>query len=190
MIRTGFFGGSFNPIHNGHIAIAKQLLAGAALDEIWFVVSPQNPFKQNDVLLDNEKRLKLTRLALANEQRLIASDYEFRLPKPSYTWLTLQSLSRDHPERQFVLLIGGDNWAAFDRWAHYEEILDKYEIIVYPREGETLPAINHPHVTYLQLDLIPISSTLIRSRLQQGKSISGLVPAPVERMILAENLYK
>lgn len=190
MIRTGFFGGSFNPIHNGHIAIARQLLASGLLEEIWFVVSPQNPFKQNAVLLNDEKRLELTRLALANEPQLTASDYEFRLSKPSYTWLTLQSLSRDFPERQFVLLIGGDNWAAFNRWAHYKEILENYEIIVYPREGEVLPAINHPHVTFLPLNLIPISSTLIRSRLRQGKSITGLVPAAVERTICAENIYK
>lgn len=190
MIRTGFFGGSFNPIHNGHIAIARQLLACGSLEEIWFVVSPQNPFKQNIALLNDEKRLQLTRIALANEPRLIATDYEFRLSKPSYTWLTLQSLSRDFPERQFVLLIGGDNWAAFDRWAHYKEILDNYEIIVYPREGEPLPAIHHPHVTFLPLTLIPISSTLIRSRLQHGEPITGLVPAAVERIIQTENLYK
>ena len=112
MIKTGIFGGSFNPIHNGHISLAKQLKEKAGLDEVWLMVSPQNPMKQQADLLSDEVRLQMVRLALEHETGIVASDYEMHLPKPSYTWNTLQALSRDYPDRQFMLMIGGDNWAS------------------------------------------------------------------------------
>ena len=121
MIKTGFYGGSFDPIHIGHIALARQLLTSIPLDEIWFVVSPQNPFKINNNLLDDEKRLQMIRIALQDEKGLIASDYEFHLEKPSYTWKTLRALRKDFPDRDFSLIIGADNWLAFDRWGHPDE---------------------------------------------------------------------
>ena len=121
-MNIGLFGGSFNPIHNGHVRLAKSLLQEAALDEVWFLVSPQNPFKQDQQLLDDDKRLQLVRLALKEEPQLMASDFEFHLPKPSYTWNTLQALEQEYPERKFTLLIGGDNWEAFDKWYCYETI--------------------------------------------------------------------
>ena len=117
MIRTGFYGGSFNPIHNGHIALARRFLEDMKLDEVWFVVSPQNPFKrESNDLLDNQQRLQIVQTAIAHEPRFHATDYEFRLPTPSYTWRTLQHLAQDEPEREFTLLIGADNWASFNRW--------------------------------------------------------------------------
>ena len=107
----GIFGGSFNPVHLGHIALAKQLLEQTYLEEIWFVVSPLNPFKKEACdLLDNEKRLELTRLSLENEPGLIVSDFEFHLPKPSYTYRTLCELSKTYPEKDFTLIMGADNW--------------------------------------------------------------------------------
>ena len=110
---TGIFGGSFNPIHNGHISLARQILYKGCLDEIWFVVSPQNPLKSSDSLADDAYRLSLVEAALAEESSLVASDYEFHMPRPSYMYDTLTSMQRDYPDREFILIIGGDNWTMF-----------------------------------------------------------------------------
>ena len=129
MQQIGIFGGTFNPIHNGHIELARRLLSLAGLDEVWFVVSPQNPFKRNDVLLDDALRLEMVRLALEGEPRLVPCDYEFRLPRPSYMWYTLQAMAADYPDREFVLLIGADNWARFDEWYASREIIAHHRIV-------------------------------------------------------------
>jgi nicotinate-nucleotide adenylyltransferase len=176
MIRTGIFGGSFNPIHNGHISLARQLREKAGLDEVWLMVSPQNPLKQSADLLDDNIRMEMVRLALEGVEGIVASDYEMHLPKPSYTWNTLQGLSRDYPDREFVLLMGGDNWALFDRWYHAEDIKNNYEIAVYTRTpGET--------------GFIDISSTEIRQRIKAGKGIRRLVPKVVADYIKEKKLY-
>ncbi len=174
MIKTGIFGGSFNPIHNGHIALAKAVLEQCALDEVWLMVSPQNPLKQNQTLLADDKRLELARKALEGVDGVIASDYEFKLPKPSYTWNTLQHLSQDYPDRKFTLLIGGDNWAHFQRWRHWKDILTHYDVIVYPRN-------EYPGT--LQLPLLDISSTEVRQKVKEGKSLKGLVPLAIEKEV-------
>jgi len=191
-MNIGLFGGSFNPIHNGHVRLAKSLLQEAALDEVWFLVSPQNPFKQDQQLLDDDKRLQLVRLALKEEPQLMASDFEFHLPKPSYTWNTLQALEQEYPERKFTLLIGGDNWEAFDKWYRYEDILKRYPIIVYPREGSKVPGVKFQgsEIQIVETPLINISSTQIRQRLQEGKSVRGLVNTEVAMVIEQEHLYR
>lgn len=190
MVKTGIFGGSFNPIHNGHISLARQLKEKAGLDEVWLMVSPQNPMKQQTNLLSDEARLQMVRLALKNEPGIIASDYEMRLPKPSYTWLTLQALSRDYPERQFVLMIGGDNWAIFDKWYHAADILRNYQIVVYPRRDEQPVRKEQPaSVTILEAELLDISSTEIRQRIREGRSIQKMVPPSVEAFIKQEGYY-
>lgn len=140
------------------------------------MVSPQNPLKQSEELLDDDRRLQMVRLALEGEEGIIASDYEMHLPKPSYTWNTLQALSRDYPDREFVLMIGGDNWALFDRWYHAEDIKAQYEIVVYTR-------------TPGDAGFIDISSTEIRERIKAGKSIRKLVPKAVADYIRKEGLY-
>lgn len=184
MTRTGIFGGSFNPIHNGHVQLARHLLDEARLDEIWFMVSPQNPLKAQADLMDERLRLELVRLALADDPRLVASDYEFRLPRPSYTWNTLQHLSTDYPDRTFTLLIGEDNLRCFDRWAHAADLLREYDIVVYPRghkpiDTATLP----PRVRLVNTPLYDISSTEVRRLIREGEPWDTLVPKAVyERM--------
>ncbi len=176
MIRTGIFGGSFNPIHNGHIILARQLKERAGLDAVWLMVSPQNPLKQHAGLLADEARMEMARKAVEGEAGIVASDYEMQLPRPSYTWNTLQALSRDYPDREFVLMIGGDNWELFDRWYRAEDIRRHYEIVVYTR-------------TPGDPGFIDISSTEIRRRICEGLSIGELVPAAVANIIKEKGYY-
>ena len=176
MIRTGIFGGSFNPIHYGHISLAQQLKEREGLDEVWLMVSPLNPLKHADDLLDDEARLEMARKALEGVEGIIASDYEMHLPKPSYTWNTLQALSRDYPEREFVLMIGGDNWQLFDKWYHADDIKKNYQIVVYTR-------------TPGDAGFIDISSTEIRQRIRNGRSIRKLVPPAVASIIKEKGYY-
>jgi nicotinate-nucleotide adenylyltransferase len=176
-MRIGLFGGSFNPIHNGHIAIARAALEQCRFDEVWLMVSPQNPLKQNvSDLLDDQLRLEMAQRALEGEEGVKACDYEFHLPKPSYTWNTLQHLSADYPQHTFLLLIGGDNWAHFTRWRHWKDILRQHEVVVYPRD-QYPGTINVP--------LLPVSSTDIRERIRKGESVEGLVPTAIEPLVRA-----
>lgn len=190
MIRTGIFGGSFNPIHNGHISLARQLREKAGLDEVWLMVSPQNPLKQSSDLLDDNLRMQMARLAVEGQEGIIASDYEMHLPKPSYTWNTLQNLTKDYPDREFVLLMGGDNWSLFDKWYHYEDILKNYQIVIYPRRDCPLNSIEKtlsPQI--VEAELLDISSTEIRQRLKEGKGIRRMVPKAVADFIKEKGLY-
>ena len=182
--RIGIFGGSFNPIHVGHIAIARELLTLARLNEVWFLVSPLNPFKKAATdLLDDDKRLLMAQRALRGEARLKASDYEFHLPKPSYTWNTLRHLKADYPDKQFVLIIGADNWLAFDRWARPDYILSHFDIAVYARPDCPIDAASLPPRVHLyNMGLFDISSTLIRSRIREGLPVVGLVPPAIETL--------
>lgn len=190
-MNIGIFGGSFNPIHNGHVALARHIVAETELDQVWFMVSPQNPLKRSSEMLDDEERLRLVRLALEGEPRLVACDYEFHLPRPSYTWNTLQHLAHDYPQHQFSLIIGGDNWACFTQWANAADILQHHEIIVYPRHGSDIsPDSLPPTVTLVNTPFYDVSSTLIRQRLHSGQSIHGLVPDAVEREIDRAKLYQ
>lgn len=188
-IKTGIYGGSFNPIHNGHIAIAQEMLKLDSLDEVWLVVSPQNPLKKATDLLDDSLRLDMTRRALEPYPKLKASDYEFRLPRPSYMWNTLQSLTQHYPDHEFCLLIGADNWSVFDKWYNAQQIIDHYHIDIYPRSGykvdqATLP----PNVKLVNTGLYDISSTLIRSLIREGKDIKEFIPSNIED--LAKQYYK
>lgn len=180
MKRIGIFGGSFNPIHQGHIALAQAVLRQCALDEVWLMVSPQNPLKQDSSdLLADDLRLQLAQQALEGVEGIEACDYEFHLPKPSYTWNTLQHLSKDYPDHRFTLLIGGDNWAHFERWRHWKDILRHYDVVVYPRD-------QYPGT--IDVPLLDVSSTEIRRCVRNGESISGLVPESIIPMV--EQNYK
>lgn len=182
-IRTGIYGGSFNPIHNGHIAIARAMLDCDAVDEVWLMVSPQNPLKQSADLLDERLRLDMTRRATADIPCVTACDYEFHMPRPSYMWHTLQSLSRDYPDREFTLLIGADNWQVFDRWYHADDIIAHYPIRIYPRRGYDIEASTLPHnVKLVDTGLYDVSSTMVRERIRRGEDVSQLIPASIIKM--------
>lgn len=196
-MKIGLFGGSFNPIHVGHIALARQLRQLAALDEVWLMVSPQNPLKQGrDDMLDDRLRFEMAKQALEagkdkpeddpdSTKGLVACDYELHLPKPSYTWNTLQHLHEDYPDREFVLLIGADNWQLFHRWYRADDIIKNYEIIVYPRRGsEPDQSALPPNVHIVETALLDISSTMVREHVRQGRSIAGMVPTAIEEMVL------
>ena len=190
-LRIGIFGGTFNPLHNGHVALAKAFLRQAGLDEVWFVVSPQNPFKKNDALLADSLRLEMVRRAVADIPGMRVSDVEFHLPRPSFMYVTLKHLRKVYPHCTFTLLIGGDNWAAFDRWANADEILANYDIVVYPRSGEVIdPATLPANVRILNTQLIDISSTAIRRRIAMGLPITDLVPPAISAFIAEKGLYK
>ena len=179
-IKTGIYGGSFNPIHNGHIALARHLLQEAELDEIWFVVSPQNPFKVHQQLLADDKRLLLVRKALAPYPQLVASDFEFSLPRPSYMWHTLQGMSAQWPDRELHLIIGADNWLCFDRWYHADDIRRTYPIIIYPRQGYDIePSALPQGVRLVNTPLYNVSSTEIRADVAAGRDISSKVPSTI-----------
>lgn len=184
-MKIGLFGGSFNPIHNGHVALAKAFLAQSKLDEVWFLVSPQNPLKENAELLSDTARLSMVRKVLEHEEHLIASDYEFHLPRPSYTWNTLQHLAQDYPDNEFVLLIGGDNWEHFDKWYNADEIAHSYQIMIYPRKGNRVIPSNLPkNITLLNTPLLDISSTGIRAMVAKGEDITPYVPQEVKEDII------
>ena len=184
--KVGLFGGSFNPIHNGHIAIGRTMLDALSLDEVWYMVSPENPWKRGaDDLAPEAVRYATVKAALMGEGRLVASDYEFHLPKPSYTWNTLQHLEQDYPDHQFVLIVGGDNWERFSQWAHAEDIVKRYEIAVFPRSGADLgePSVQGGNISIVNVPLIDITSTRIRQMLKNGEDVSNLVPKSIQNML-------
>ena len=188
-MKIGLFGGSFNPIHNGHIALSRQLLTLAQLDEVWFMVSPQNPLKQSADLLDDRLRFLLARIALHGEQGLQASDYEFSLPRPSYTWNTLKHLHRDYPQHTFVLLIGADNWQRFPQWYRGADILYDHQVVVYPRLGSDIHPDSLPSgVTLVDTPLLNVSSTDIRQRVRSGAPLRPFVPEHI--IPLVRRLYR
>ncbi len=176
-MNIGLFGGTFNPVHNGHIKLAESFLLQKKLDEVWLMVSPLNPLKQNDIIKANTLRLNLLRKAIAYNPKLIASDYEFNLPKPSYTWNTLQHLKHDFPNNKFTILIGEDNWDLFDRWYKSKEILSNYEIVIYPRAKTKASLTKLPKkVSVLNSAYIDVSSTEIRNLVNKNLPINDLVP--------------
>lgn len=173
----GIYGGSFNPIHNGHTELGTALCRAGLVDELWFVVSPHNPHKQHADLLADEARLALARLAVEESACLRVSDVEFCLPRPSYMVHTLETLRGEHPDKEFILVMGADNWERFPLWHMHEEIMRHHRIIVYPRPGHPLQD-TPPSVTVAQTPLIPISSTQIRESIRRGTfQGEGLHPA-------------
>ncbi len=189
-MQIGLFFGSFNPIHNGHLIIANTILQHTNLQEIWLVVSPQNPFKKSQSLLPVHDRLHLVSLAIENNPKFRRSDIEVNLPKPSYTIDTLIHLKQKFPQHTFSLLIGGDNLNSIDKWKNAEILLRDYTFYVYNRTTKNNPFPNNKNVHFLEFPLLDISSTFLRDELKTGRSIQYFVPENVWEYIDKYNLYK
>ena len=176
-MRIGLYSGSFNPVHHGHVMLANYLVEYSDLDELWFVVSPQNPLKKREDLMKDEDRLKMVEQALEGDSRLKVSDIEMSLPLPSYTINTLRALSSQYPEDQFVFICGMDSLQGMHRWREYQAILDGYELLVFPRKGyDGGELIHHPHVKVLETPVIEVSSTFIRNSMKAGKDVRHFMP--------------
>lgn len=184
MKHTAIFSGSFNPVHIGHLALANWICEYTDIDELWFLVSPQNPAKKIGSLLPDAYRLHLIQLVIGNYPKFKISDIEFSLPRPSYTIDTLTALSEAHPDREFSLVIGADSWNNFHLWKEYQRIIEKYRILVYPRDGHTLETTPKPAgVDYLAAPLMNISSTFIREAFMNHKDVRFFLPESLHKEI-------
>lgn len=191
MRKTGLYFGSFNPIHIGHLIIANHLVNYSELDELWFVISPQNPLKKKSSLLADYHRLEMVKLAIDDNPQFKASDIEFKLLQPSYTIHTLTYLSEKHPDHQFYLIMGADNLTVLDKWKNYEQILEQYHICVYPRPGfDGGDFRNHPQVQWIDAPLIEISSSFIRQAIHEGKPVRYYLHPAVWKYMDEMNFYK
>lgn len=191
-MNIGIFSGSFNPIHVGHVILANYIVEFTEIDEIWFLVSPQNPLKTAEELSDQQLRLEMTKLALRKYAKLKVSDFEFDMPKPSYTIDTLRALQEKYPENIFSLIIGADNWNVFESWREYDKIWEEFTLKVYPRLGSriTIPNKLKHKVEALDSPIVEISSTFIRESIAEGKNISAFLPEGVYEYIVKKGLYK
>jgi len=194
MKKVGLYFGTFNPIHIGHVIIANHMVEFSDLDEVWFVVTPQSPFKVKKTLLDNNHRYQMVLEATADFPKLKPSTIEFKLPQPNYTIDTLAHLSEKYPEgHQFCLIMGEDNLKGFHKWKNYQVILEHYELFVYPRisEGKIEHQFkDHPQVHKVNAPIMEISSTFIRREYKKGKNIRPLVPNAVWKYMDEMNFYR
>ncbi|MDH6313548.1 nicotinate-nucleotide adenylyltransferase [Parabacteroides sp. PFB2-10] len=180
MIRTGIFSGSFNPIHIGHLALANWLCEYEELDEIWFLITPQNPLKKRSELMEDSLRLEMAEAATRDYPAFLASDFEFHLPRPTYTIDTLRALQKKHPDRSFHFIVGADNWVNIHQWKEYEALLSNFPILIYPRLGyEVVIPDCYPHIKAVDAPLLEISSTFIRESFQKGKDVRFFLPEAV-----------
>ena len=189
-MKIGLYFGSFNPVHAGHLIIANHILNETALDKVWFIVSPQNPFKQSNSLLDKYHRLHLLKTATEEDSRIKISDIEFSLPKPSYTVITLAHLREKYPEDQFSVIMGSDSFQNLHKWKNYEAIINDHPIYIYKRAGFEINNHINARITELDAPLLQISATHIRKLIKEGKSIRYMVPESVREEIERGGYYK
>lgn len=191
-LKIGLYFGSYNPIHIGHLAIANYMVEYTDIDQLWFVISPQNPFKKKSNLLDDYHRLELVNCAIEGDDRLRASNIEFSLPKPSYTVDTLAYLKDQHPAYHFKILMGSDNLESFHKWKNYETIVGRYGVIVYPRPGFDKSKVQfHKNITVADgAPLMEISSSFIRDAIYNKKDVRHFLPQKTWEYLDEMNFYK
>ena len=187
---TGILGGSFNPVHSGHLMLASYIAQFGDVDKVNLVLSPCNPLKQGNVMASDSDRFNMLRLACADSDLVEANDIELSMPRPSYTIDTLARLAKENPDCRFKLIIGSDNWAIFNRWRASEEILDRFGVIVYPRRGYPMDKVSDPRVEIVDAPMIDISSTFIRKSIADGKDMNFFLPQSVYEYISQHQLYQ
>ncbi|WP_226063847.1 nicotinate (nicotinamide) nucleotide adenylyltransferase [Kaistella polysaccharea] len=194
MKKIGLFFGSFNPIHIGHLILANYILENTDMDELWFIVSPQNPFKDKKSLLQDHNRLDMVQLAVKNYPKMRASNVEFSLPVPSYTIDTLTYLKEKHPDYNFALIMGEDNLKGLPKWKNAEVLIKNYQIIVYPRLSEDSadeqPKFLNGNISLIQAPIIELSATEIRKMLKDGKNVRPMLPPEVFEYLDGSNFYR
>jgi len=189
--KIGLYFGTFNPVHIGHLIIADQILCLSQLNEVWFVVSPQSPFKNKKNLLKANYRLAMVKIAIDENPNFKACDIEFSLPHPSYTVHTLDYLQEKYPEKEFSIILGSDNLISFDKWFNYEYILENFDIYIYPRPSSTdSPFYRYSSVKKIDAPLIEISSSYIRNALKNKLSVNYLLHPKVMKYIDEMNFYR
>lgn len=189
-MNIGLYFGSFNPIHIGHLVIANHILNETEIEKIWFVVSPQNPLKENNTLLNEYDRLHLVRLAVQDDNRVKSSDIEFNLPRPSYTSNTMAFLSEKYPDHKFSIIMGSDSYQNLHKWKNFQTIINHYDILVYQRKDHDIKEFFDKKPIVLNAPLIEISASQIRENIKTGKSIRYLVPEIVREEIETRRFYK
>ena len=181
--KTGIYSGSFNRVHIGHLAFATWLCEFTELDELWFLITPHNPLKEKEELMDDRLRYELVKKSIAGYPKFHASDFEFSLPQPTYTINTLRTLEASYPDREFYFIMGADNWKYITRWVEYEAIISNYPIFIYPRKGfdVEIPA-QYPHIKKVDAPLVEISSTFIREAFKTGKDVRFFLPEAIRNL--------
>ncbi len=186
---VGILGGSFNPVHIGHMILASYLAEWGFVDQVWLTLSPRNPIKDASELIPDTKRLAMLNLALKGTSKIDICDIELTMSTPSYTINTLDLLAERYPEKSFKLIIGSDNWNIFDRWRDYHRILDEYGVIVYPREGYPVRDALVDGMQLIDAPTVNISSTFVRNAVARGRHIGYFVPQGVAKYIADHKLY-
>ncbi|MEO6357997.1 MAG: nicotinate (nicotinamide) nucleotide adenylyltransferase [Ferruginibacter sp.] len=189
-MKIGLYFGSFNPVHIGHLIIANCAINSTDLQQVWMVVSPQNPLKLSTSLLNEYSRLHLIQTALEGEYNIKASKIEFSLPKPSFTIDTLTYLNEQYPQHVFSVIMGSDSLANIPKWKNYKQLLNQYQLYVYKRPGFNVSKQTEGNITILHAPLLEISSTYIRNLIKEGKSIRYLLPDSVKEEIEKNNYYR
>lgn len=189
--QIGLYFGSFNPVHVGHLIIAQNMVDNTDIDEVWFVLTPQNPHKKKKSLLADHHRLALLRIATEDNSSFRVSDVEFNLPQPSYTIHSLEFLNEKYRNHNFAIIMGGDNLKTFHKWKNYKQILKHYKIYVYPRNTEyEKPNFDYGEIEIVKSPLIEISASLIRQNIKEGKSVRYLLPEKVFNYVDEMFFYK
>jgi nicotinate-nucleotide adenylyltransferase len=190
-MKVGLFFGSFNPIHIGHLAIAEYIHEYSDINELWFIVSPQNPLKKKSTLLDDHHRLEMVYRAIKDDTRFRVSDIEFKMPRPSYTIDTLTYLKEKHPLNEFVMIMGSDNLKSFSKWKNYESLEENFQRYIYPRHlSADVNILQMKNAILVNAPKMEISSSFIRDAIKEGKTIKYFLPKEVFQYIDEMNFYK